>query len=195
MANESGSRATTLRLVRVSSQIRELYRWTRKSSRRRHCGRPTYELPLLLRLRLVDDVLVAVQIVAAHGLASLSSPLAVLGCQVCTLERVATADLIKALGVFPCIKINQTAQPVRDGPPPTSVIPGRLVVSTTRAAIFKRRRRSVANSAVAIPGLWEWRRARSASANKRPYGARDGPGWLAPNGNWCDRRRAVSYAA
>ena len=30
----------------------------------------------------------------------------------------ATADLIKALGVFPCIKINQTAQPVRDGPPP-----------------------------------------------------------------------------
>src|SRR6476469_4683512 len=33
-----------------------------------------------------------------------------------------------------------------------------------------------------IPGLWEWRRARSASANKRPYGARDGPGWRAPNG-------------
>src|SRR3954451_20226064 len=43
-----------------------------------------------------------------------------------------------------------------------------------------------------IPGLWEWRRARSASANKRPYGARDGPGWRAPNGNWCDRRRAAS---
>src|SRR6202795_5229993 len=46
-----------------------------------------------------------------------------------------------------------------------------------------------------IPGLWEWRRAWSASANKRPYGARDGPGWRAPNGNWCDRRRAASYAA
>src|SRR6202023_1859076 len=46
-----------------------------------------------------------------------------------------------------------------------------------------------------IPGLWEWRRARSASANKRPYGARDGPGWRAPNGNWCDRRRVASYAA
>src|SRR5258707_10081008 len=42
-----------------------------------------------------------------------------------------------------------------------------------------------------IPGLWEWRRARSASANKRPDGARDGPGWRAPNGNWCDRRRAL----
>src|SRR6476659_7943056 len=46
-----------------------------------------------------------------------------------------------------------------------------------------------------IPGLWEWRRARSASANKRRCGARDGPGWRAPNGNWCDRRRAASYFA
>src|SRR5512132_4335186 len=46
-----------------------------------------------------------------------------------------------------------------------------------------------------IPGLWEWPRARSASANKRPYGARDGPGWRAPNGSWCGRRRAVTYAA
>src|SRR5690242_10298291 len=33
-----------------------------------------------------------------------------------------------------------------------------------------------------IPGLWEWRRARAASANKRPYGARDGPGWRAATG-------------
>src|SRR3954451_6040102 len=72
----------------------------------------------------------------------------------------------------------------------------RLAVSTTRAAIFqetKTQRRETRQWP--IPGLWEWRRARSASANKRPYGARDGPGWRAPNGNWCDRRRAASYAA
>src|ERR1700681_3564135 len=46
-----------------------------------------------------------------------------------------------------------------------------------------------------IPGLWEWRRARSASTNKRRCGERGGLDWRAPNGNWCDRRQAVSYAA
>src|SRR6476619_6715084 len=59
----------------------------------------------------------------------------------------------------------------------------RLVVSTTQAAIFKRRRRSVANSAVANSLLWEWRRARSASTNKRRCGERGGLDWRAPNGN------------
>src|SRR5664279_2041597 len=46
-----------------------------------------------------------------------------------------------------------------------------------------------------IPGLWEWRRARSASTNKRRCAERDGLDWRVPNGNWYDRRRAASYAA
>src|SRR4029453_4186554 len=33
-----------------------------------------------------------------------------------------------------------------------------------------------------IPGLWEWRRARSASTNKRRWGERGGLDWRAPNG-------------
>jgi hypothetical protein len=79
MANESGSRATALRLLRVSSQIREPYRWARRSWCC-VCG-------------LVDDVLeqlrmVAVGVVAAHDLASLNSPLALLGCPACALDRV-----------------------------------------------------------------------------------------------------------
>jgi hypothetical protein len=69
---------------------------------------------------LVDDVLERLQMVAgvaAHDLAFLSRRLAVLECPACALDRVA-ADLVTALGVFPGIKIHQTAQPVRDGPPP-----------------------------------------------------------------------------
>src|SRR6476646_8911671 len=34
-----------------------------------------------------------------------------------------------------------------------------------------------------ILGLWEWRRARSASTNKRRCGERGGLDWRAPNGN------------
>ena len=52
----------------------------------------------------------------------------------------------------------------------------RLAVSMTRAAIFKRRRRSVANSTVANSRAWEWRRARPASTNKRRCGERGGLG-------------------
>src|ERR1700686_3664566 len=46
-----------------------------------------------------------------------------------------------------------------------------------------------------IPGLWAWRRAPSASTNKRRYGERGGLDWRAPDGSWRDRRRAVAYAA
>src|ERR1700730_5157122 len=46
-----------------------------------------------------------------------------------------------------------------------------------------------------IPGLWEWRHARSAATNKRRCGERGELDWRAPNGSWCDRRRAASYAA
>ena len=34
-----------------------------------------------------------------------------------------------------------------------------------------------------------------ARGQHQPISGRNGPGWRAPNGNWCDRRRAVSYAA
>src|SRR6187401_3388821 len=34
-----------------------------------------------------------------------------------------------------------------------------------------------------------------AHTNKRRCGERGGLDWRAPNGSWCDRRRAVSYAA
>ena len=53
MAKEGGSRATTLRLLRVSSQNSPGDRIVGLEGhpRRRHCRRATYELPLLLRLR------------------------------------------------------------------------------------------------------------------------------------------------
>ena len=60
-------------------------------------------------------------VVAEHNLASLSSPLALSDAPLAPWTGFATVNLIKALGVFPCIKINQTAQPVRDGFRPTSV--------------------------------------------------------------------------
>jgi hypothetical protein len=33
------------------------------------------------------------------------------------------------------------------------------------------------------------------SANKRRDGERGGLDWRGPNGSWCDRRQAASYAA
>src|SRR6476660_1813030 len=42
-----------------------------------------------------------------------------------------------------------------------------------------------------IPELWEWRRARSASTNKRRCGG--GLDWRAPNGSWCHPRQAAPY--
>ena len=63
--------------------------------------------------------MVVVRVVAAHDLASFEQPVGLVGMPgLRPGTGFATADLIKALGVFPCIKINQTAQPVRDGPPP-----------------------------------------------------------------------------
>jgi hypothetical protein len=94
-----------------------------QSGKRRHCRRAIYELPLLLRLRAGRRRARAASdgrgpVVAEHNLASLSSPLALSDARLAPWTGFATVDLIKALGAFPCIKINQTAQPVRDGPPP-----------------------------------------------------------------------------
>ena len=93
MANESGSRATALRLLRVSSQIRESYRWARIIPAGATAGGRRTDCRCCCVCGLVDDVLeqlrmVAVRVVAAHDLASLSSPLALLGCPACALDRV-----------------------------------------------------------------------------------------------------------
>jgi len=44
-------------------------------------------------------------------------PVGLVGMWLAPWTGFATCDLIKALGVFPCIKINQTAQPAWDGSP------------------------------------------------------------------------------
>ena len=61
--------------------------------------------------------MVAVRVVAAHDLASLSSPLALSDARL-SPWIVCRRRSDQGAWCFPCIKIDQTAQPVRDGPPP-----------------------------------------------------------------------------